>query len=137
MNLFQKQNIKLHLGQQSNFKIECDALTNEDLECLAYLISRKIKFSHVYRVPRGGTRLQEFLIPYRDMDSSHPEMILIVDDVLTTGGSMKRFKEELGFKTDQIKGVALFSRMPRNLIPEWIRPVFYMDELFSCDFNYI
>lgn len=44
MNLFQTGNFKLHSGKTSNFKIECDALTDEDLETFAKLISEEFNF---------------------------------------------------------------------------------------------
>ena len=38
MNLFVKDNIKLSSGIESDFKIECDSLTEKDLECISYLV---------------------------------------------------------------------------------------------------
>jgi orotate phosphoribosyltransferase len=122
MNLFQKVNIILNSGQPSDFKIECDALTKEDLDCFAYLISKKIKFSKVIGVPTGGIRIQEALEQYVTLDPTLP--LLIVDDVLTTGGSMNRYKnkfEEMGY--DNIKGIVIFSR---TTPPNWIESVFTM-----------
>jgi hypothetical protein len=40
-NLFQWGNFVLSSGKQSNFKIECEALTIKDWQCLASLIANK------------------------------------------------------------------------------------------------
>ena len=45
--MFRKEQIKLNSGQLSDFKIECDALTEKDWECLAYLISKRLQFKSV------------------------------------------------------------------------------------------
>lgn len=37
MNLFKNGNFTLHSGAQSNYKIDCDALTDKDLETLALI----------------------------------------------------------------------------------------------------
>ena len=39
-NLFQTANFILNSGVPSTFKIECDALTDEDIETFALLISK-------------------------------------------------------------------------------------------------
>jgi hypoxanthine phosphoribosyltransferase len=93
MALFEKRTVKLNSGEVSDFKIECDALTDEDLECIAYLMSKKLKFKAVYGVPTGGKRLEGKLRQYCIDDNSLP--ILVCDDVLTTGGSINRFKSFL------------------------------------------
>ncbi len=55
-NLFIRQNFILHSGKPSDFKIECDALTDDDWECLAYLIAKRVSFSSVVGVPNGGSK---------------------------------------------------------------------------------
>ncbi len=40
MNLFIKKDWEMHSGKKSDFKIECDALTDEDIKTIAHLISR-------------------------------------------------------------------------------------------------
>lgn len=115
--LFQKGTIKLNSGLLSDFKIDCDALTNEDIECLAYLISKKLKFREVYGVPTGGLRLEEKLKPYCIADDNLP--VLICDDVLTTGNSMNRFRETLG--SYDVIGVVIFSR---GKCEQWIYSLF-------------
>ena len=58
MNLFVKENFISHSGNKLDFKIECDALTDEDIECIAYIISKKYTFSNVFGIPRGRLWLQ-------------------------------------------------------------------------------
>jgi orotate phosphoribosyltransferase len=120
MNLFQKVDIILNSGQSSDFKIECDALTEYDIDCFAHLISKKYKFRKVVGVPRGGIRIEDALQKYTTNNPEHP--LLMVDDVLTTGGSMIRYRnryEEMGY--DNIIGVVLFAR---GECPDWIESVF-------------
>lgn len=122
MNLFQKVDIILNSGKPSDFKIECDALTDEDIETFAYLISKKYTFRKVVGVPRGGVRIENALQKYTTNNNEHP--ILIVDDVLTTGGSMKRHRDmydDMGYVG--IQGVVLFAR---GECPDWIDSVFKM-----------
>lgn len=107
-----------------DFKIECDALSDEDIETLAYMISEKYYFSDVFGVPRGGDRLADALKKY--INSKHGK-ILLVDDVLTTGGSMERRREELlkedEYDEDYIFGIVVFAR---KRCPDWITPVFQL-----------
>ena len=120
MNLFKKEKIKLSSGKISDFKIECDALTNKDWECLAYLISKIIEFRGVIGVPTGGTKLASHLSKYCINDKSLP--MLICDDVLTTGKSMKNMKVLMG----NVKGVVIFAR---GKCPKWVTPLFSMAKI--------
>jgi len=125
MNLFQKQLVKLSSGTESDFKIECDALTDEDIECCAYLISKKVKFKKVYGVPRGGYRLQKALEKYTTSNRELP--ILIVDDVLTTGKSMESFLNNSDWYYEELLvppiGFVIFAR---EKCPNWIQTLFQM-----------
>ena len=44
MNIFQTGLYTLHSGEESNFKIECDNLTDDDLETIAALIGKRFDF---------------------------------------------------------------------------------------------
>lgn len=133
MGLFKKQVVKLNSGQESDFKIECDALTDEDWECLAYLISKEVSFDSVRGVPTGGNKLAEALVKYGT--NTWTQTILIVDDVLTTGGSMERMKVELkknelkvydvdgNLMETTYKGFVVFAR---GTCPDWISTLFKM-----------
>lgn len=123
MNLFQMGNFTLHSGEESWFKINCDALTDDDLETLALLVAEDYRigpFHVVEGVPSGGLRfaeaLQRFaLSKYKDVQNPR---LLIVDDVLTTGSSME--KQRNGRKAE---GVVIFAR---GLCPGWVVPLFSM-----------
>lgn len=123
MDLFIKKDWVMHSGEKSNFKIECDALTDEDLETIAHLIYSKFKFFRVMGIPRGGTRLAEKLKNYV---IEGEDKILIVDDVLTTGASMEQAKHAHHrnlIDADRITGVVVFAR---GKCPDWVHPIFDM-----------
>lgn len=113
-----------HSGCETFFKIECDALTDEEIETGAMLIARLVgPFGNVFGVPTGGLRLAAALERHRW--SNGPP--LIVDDVLTTGFSMEEARVNLArgsaWRFVDIKGAVLFARGP---CPDWIAPVFQM-----------
>lgn len=96
MNLFQIGKFTSHAGKELNWKIECDALTDEDWECIALMISERCQFGRVYGIPRGGVKLQNALEKYADPKNP---VRLVVDDVWTTGKSMMEVMQpgDLGF----------------------------------------
>ena len=111
MNLFQLGDFSLHSGAKSNWKIDCDALTDADWATLAWIIQTRVKFGAVEGVPRGGLKLAAALLNYQ---TSGP--LLIVDDVLTTGGSME--KQRAG---REAIGYVVFAR---GHCASWIRHIF-------------
>lgn len=116
MSLLQLADIVLHSGKKSKFKIECDSLTEEDWNTLAYLGSRIVgKFSKVYGIPRGGIPFARALEKYADNDGP----LLIADDVLTTGGSIVEKLRE------GCVGLVAFAR---GKCPEGVKAIFYMNE---------
>lgn len=79
---------KLASGVSSDFKIDCDAMSNNEIAVCARLLSKRLpEYGRVIGVPSGGLRLAAAMMPYA---TSGP--LLIVDDVWTTGGSMERFR---------------------------------------------
>lgn len=120
MNLFQKQETTLNSGQVSDFKIECDALTDADIECIAYLISQRVRFRGVIGVPTGGIRIAEAVDKYSEINNEELPT-LIVDDVLTTGGSMERLKADCDKYYSHIIGMVIFAR---GKCPDWVTPLF-------------
>jgi orotate phosphoribosyltransferase len=119
MNLFTLGNFILNSGKSSNFKIECDALTDADWDAIAEIILGKFIFNDVYGIPRGG-------VPLADRLRSHTKKnacLLLVDDVLTTGNSMLEARQKFG-RLNTI-GVVLFAR---GECPDWIHPIFQMWE---------
>lgn len=92
----------LHSGQRSSFLIDCEALTDEDLQALASLALPKIRpFGEVVGIPRGGLRFAEVL---RQHSGQGPR--LVVDDVITTGQSML----DVLRLVNGSKGLVIFSR---------------------------
>lgn len=119
MNLFQLGKFTSHAGNELNWKLECDALTPDDWECLAFMISERCQFGSVYGIPRGGVPLANALEKYC---TNRSKTRLVVDDVYTTGKSMK----EVMNPTDL--GFVVFAR---NKI--WVEPTFYVRALFTMD----
>ena len=123
-NLFQQGTFKLHSGEVSNLKIECDALTTEDWDTLAKLIAQNMFFTEVIGIERGGLPLAKALEKY----IGHREgskIVLIADDVLTTGESMEKAKEQVKGRVRDVFGVVVFAR---RKCPEWVYPIFQMSE---------
>lgn len=137
MSLFQTGNFRLHSGATSRFKIDCDALTDEDTATLVEMIHASYCFKQVHSIPRGGDRLTAALKKYEDPEghdlqrrwgTSRLWEHLLIDDVLTTGYSMcmtasKLIGAEVGvaFRTD-IHGIVIFARdRPSH---RWITPIF-------------
>jgi len=120
VSLFAVGRFNIHTGLPDDFKIDCDYLTTEDYEALAFLGSRCVKFSHVIGIYPGsetgidnGGRFAQAMLPYA---SSGP--ILIVDDVYTTGNSM--------FQTRCMYpgaiGLVIFTR---RKLPDWVKALFW------------
>ena len=129
MNLFMKKEFFMSSGGFSSFKIECEALSDEDIETIAFIISKKFKFSAVQEIgdshkPRLGIALQKYV----DEDS---KIRLIVDDVLTTGRTMEeaRYSTWAEYPKDiKVLGVVIFAR---GECPDWITPIFQMWEHYE------
>ena len=126
-SLFEKKTFTMHSGDIGHWKIECDALTNAEINTLAYIISSKLKFNDVIGVPKGGIRIAKSLDKYK----SDKGCCLIIDDVLTTGNSMEEVKKQHIDK--DVVGVVLFAR---GSCPEWVIPLFQMPKFFNKE-NYV
>lgn len=123
MTLFKQGEFKSHSGLTLPFKIDCDALTDEDIECIAAHIASKIEFNGVIGIPSGGCRLATKLMKYIK-DSNKRIKLLIVDDVLTTGSSMEEKKQKLFNRNVDIIGWVIFAR---GELPDWIHAMFQME----------
>ena len=122
MNLIQLGDVTLNSGLKSDFKLVCDDFIKDNLGGLVTLIKRVCgPFSHVKGIPRGGLLLEEALVPH--VSHSLTSTLLIVDDVLTTGGSFRRFREKLSESYTYIIGVAVFAR---GECPVWVAPLFQL-----------
>lgn len=108
MNLFNYGDFTLHSGGGSTFKIDCDALTDNDLQALARIAVNILPpFGEVYGIPRGGERLAEALKPYA---TAGDKTLLIVDDVLTTGASIIGEFRKRAVNYQSITSLVIFNR---------------------------
>src|SRR5690242_13489118 len=122
MGLFNFGDFCLHSGRVSDFKIDCDAMTDEDVRALAAVIRKRLpSFRAVVGIPRGGLRFAKALRPFATGRDADP--VLIVDDVCTTGESLEAAWEE--FLGEPVVGAVLFAR--RHL-PWWAMAVFVMED---------
>lgn len=138
-HLFQLGKFKLNSGAASGWKLECDALADADWDGLAYMVWQVVgRFGTVEGVPRGGLKLAERLEQYKCRDPKEPGAIivgsvqtlphLIVDDVLTTGGSMVRAIADYTKKAGPyplVTGAVVFAR---GKCPFWVTPLFQLPE---------
>lgn len=113
--MFQLGHFVLASGDRSNWKIECDTLTNDDWAALAWMLIEQLAepFREVLGVPRGGVRFATALRQHTSADSNR---LLIVDDVWTTGSSMKTFvknvRSDRSYDTQSIDRAVVFAREP-------------------------
>lgn len=122
-NLFQKIDFRSHSRQDLSWKIECDALTDEDWKTLAFIAGQKYYFDKVVGIPRGGSKFAKELEQYCDLIRGK-NSILIVDDVLTTGSSMEKYKTKYETCENFVHGIVVFSRQKQEKLPYWISPLF-------------
>lgn len=116
MALFNRGKFKLHSGSVSDFKIDCDFLTKQEVAALAHEVHKRVPvFGRVEGVPTGGLRLAAALEKYATGKAEDP--LLIVDDVLTSGASMEEHRAGR-----EAMGVVLFAR--KWPMPLWIRALF-------------
>lgn len=121
MSLFKIGTYKLHSGQTSSWIIDCSALTDDDWDWAAKYVSNYIKFKSVEGVPNGGLKFAKALEPYLSKDGLG--VLLIVDDVLTTGASMEA--QRAGRRA---QGFVLFDRRERFTSDlTWIRAIWNME----------
>lgn len=116
MTLFRWGAFRSHSGRDLDYKIDCDALTREDLGTLAHIIRERIgPYSLAIGVPSGGDRLA---VALNRLDVQYGAPLLIVDDVLTTGASMEETRKLF---SGDIRGVVIFAR---GECPQWVWAVF-------------
>ena len=121
--LFQSVDFKSHSGLELKWKIECDALSDPEWFTISQMIMEIIPpFKEAIGIPRGGTKLGNLLNQYGTRKKEDP--ILLVDDVLTTGESMKEFKTKRTWRNpaDYI-GWVVFAR---TKTPKWVTALFQM-----------
>ena len=116
MNLFIREDFISHAGLPLTWKVECDALSEDDYEALAKIVSEKIKFKDVIGIPRGGIPFENALKQYASNDVNDP--LLICDDVYTTGTSMREVYQEGAI------GIVVFAR--NEITDDWIKAIWQM-----------
>lgn len=121
MGLFQLGDFKLASGRHAAWKIECDALTADDWAALAKMAADILPpFGRAVGVPRGGlpfaAAMQRYVTPAAGL-------VVVCEDVVTTGGSITRFVEALEADIPALPttGVCVFAR---GDCPDWVRPLF-------------
>ena len=123
IDLFQRIDFTSHSGLDLTWKIEMDALTRDEWECIAHMIFElSPPFKEAIGIPRGGVKLGKLLNLHGTGKREDP--ICIVDDVLTTGGSMNEFKRKRAWRnpTEYI-GWVVFARTEP---PDWVSALFQM-----------
>ena len=125
MPLFRLGHFLLHGGETSDFKIDCDALDRQDWTVLAYIVKNRVsRFGAVLGVPRGGLELQQALEQYKT--NRETDALLIVDDVYTTGLSMRKTYQKMEQEwKGPILGVVVFARGP--IKEPWVQALFTLD----------
>lgn len=129
--LFVTGDFTLASGAKSSWKIECDALTVLDWDGLAQMALTVLRpFGNVVGVPRGGIPFANALRPFAT--SGH---LLIVDDVWTTGGSMRRHREtimrychDVGSPTTSVEEAIGLVAFARNRPEPWVTALFQMPQ---------
>lgn len=120
-----------HSGLELAYKIECDALSERELNLFAELIVTRLykgwKFNRVVGVPKGqssgrdnGGILAQYVRRHTQLKPSEFYQTLIVDDVLTTGRSMEAARRR-NIGRFSCVGAVIFARGP---CPDWVRPLF-------------
>jgi orotate phosphoribosyltransferase len=126
MSLFNRGDFTLHSGARSNFLIDCAVLGDEDWSALAeQLAARLPRFSRVVGIPRGGLALARAMRAHATRGANRT---LVVDDVVSTGGSMYAAIAKERKQGREATGAAIFARaeVPATL---HVVPLFWMEPL--------
>jgi len=108
-NLFRLESFVSAAGLHLPWKIECDALTDNDWKCIAWYGETVCSpYYKVMGVPSGGVKLSDAMSSRTEVSSN---LVLIVDDVWTTGKSMNEFREKNNIHSNWI-GFVAFARSP-------------------------
>ena len=135
--LFQQQDFIGHSGKPLTWKIECDAIQDVEWVTIAHMIQEleKRPFGEVVGIPRGGLKLSGPLEKYATGKDEDP--LLVVDDVMTTGGSFKDFVEQYFRNRPYRKffGWCVFNRGSDDA-PAWVTSLFTMP-YYSEDYGLV
>ena len=126
--LFQDGDFTSHAGLPLAWKIECDAITDDEWRCLAKMVMdyQTRPFYKAVGIPRGGLKFAEAMNEYASGNDT--DQIMICDDVFTTGTSMLDFiKEEYPmWSMGQGYRWVVFARKPSNVNPYHTKALFTM-----------
>lgn len=120
MALFEQGDFTLHSGGKSKYRINCERLTDGDIEMVAARLAETLPpFHGVQGIPQGGLRLAKALEAYivKGADS-----FVIADDVWTTGASMAALRKMIEDDHQFVWGVVIFRRGLNNECPSWVFP---------------
>lgn len=128
MKLFQDGDFKSHAGLPLKWKLECDAITDDEWRCLAKMVMdyQERLFYKAVGIPRGGLKFAEAMNEYASGNEEDP--IMICDDVFTTGASFKEFINENYPMWSAGQGFrwVVFARRPCYEHPHHVRALFTM-----------
>ena len=124
MDLFQSVNFKSHSGLNLTWKIEMDALSEQDWFTIKKMIMEITPpFREAVGIPRGGVKLGDLLNEHATGKEGYP--ICIVDDVLTTGGSMEYFLTQYQRNRRPFTAIG-WVVFARTQCPPWVKALFQM-----------
>ena len=124
MDLFQSVNFKSHSGLSLTWKIEMDALSDAEWVAVSKMImERTPPFREAVGIPRGGVKLGDLLNEHATGNEEDP--ICIVDDVLTTGGSMEYFLTQYQRNRRPFTAIG-WVVFARGQCPQWVKALFQM-----------
>lgn len=129
MSLLQWGDFTLHSGGKSWWRIDCDAFKDSEIHLLAKLIAEKVGEFDFIRYPKSHPgssvpKLASALERYARHREFGTEIMLVVDDVLTTGKSIQPYYESNGAHNGiEVKGAVIFAR---GECPDWVTPIFRM-----------
>ena len=119
IDLFQSVDFISHSGLPLTWKIECDAISDDEWKTLAKIVKEyePKPWCEVLGIPRGGLKFAAALDEYSTRSSNHP--LLIADDVYTTGKSFRDFSNN--FPDKELLKWCVFTR---NAIKEDVNALF-------------
>ena len=126
LELFVHTAFKSHSGVYLPWKIDCDALSDQDLDCIVRVVAPITRYNVAVGIPRGGLRLAHAFNNYSP-HAGRPRgrATLLVDDVLTTGRSLTAMRAQL--HPMRCTGFVLFAR---STPPPWVRALFILNEQY-------
>ena len=128
MILFQDGDFKSHAGLPLKWKLECDAITDDEWRCLAKMVMdyQERPFYKAVGIPRGGLKFAEAMNKYAS--GNEEDSIMVCDDVFTTGTSFREFINENYPMWSAGQGFrwVVFARRPCYEHPHHVRALFTM-----------